>query len=118
VKTAVTCSEDRLWKKPLIRRCQLPPGGIIEALFHTFHAHLTKITCDGYWRLIGMVSDQPQNDGTRLFLCEFCGYGYEDIVTAEACELYCGKRGFASGEIRRKAVHIPRIQVIPVEKTG
>ena len=64
------------------------------------------------------VSDEPQDDGTRLFLCEFCGYGYEDIETAEACELHCGTRGFASAETRRRAVHIPKIQVIPVEKIG
>jgi rubredoxin len=107
-----------LWKEPLIRHCQLPPGRIIPALFYTFHDHLTEITCDNYWRRIVTVSDEPQNDGTRLFLCEICGYGYEDIETAEACESHCGTRGFASAEIRRKAVHIPRIQVIPVEKTG
>jgi rubredoxin len=101
-----------------MRLCQVPPGGIIEDLFHTFHTDLTEITCHYCWRLTVTVSDQPENDGTRLFLCEFCGYGYEDVETAEACESHCGTRGFASAEIRRKAVHIPGIQVIPVEKTG
>lgn len=61
-----------------------------------------------------MVSDQLQHDGSKLFLCEFCGFGYEDIETAENCEQQCGTRGFGSMQIRRKAVHIPKIQVIPL----
>jgi hypothetical protein len=49
-----------------------------------------------------------------LFVCEFCGAGYEEIGTAEDCEEHCGTLGFTSAEIRKKAVHIPRIQVIPM----
>ncbi len=61
-----------------------------------------------------MVREQPRDDGTMLFMCEFCGSAYMDIETAEDCEQHCSTRESASAEIRSKAVQVPKIQVIPV----
>jgi len=61
-----------------------------------------------------MVTDLNETNG-MLFVCEFCGAGYENIETAEDCEEHCGTLGFTSAEIRRKATHVPRIQVIPMQ---
>lgn len=60
-----------------------------------------------------MVADLNEING-RLFVCEFCGAGYEDLETAEDCEEHCATLGFTSAEIRRKAIHVPKIQVIPM----
>ena len=62
-----------------------------------------------------MVNDHRKHDGATFFLCEFCGFGYGDIDTAEDCEQYCGTRGIVSADIRRRAVHVPRVQVVPMQ---
>jgi hypothetical protein len=61
-----------------------------------------------------LVTDLTETDG-RLFVCEFCGAGYEAIEVAEDCEEHCAILGFTSAEIRRKAIHVPKIQVIPMQ---
>jgi hypothetical protein len=61
-----------------------------------------------------MVSDELTSDGFEVFTCEFCGVGYRDLETAEECEECCGAHGFASAEIRRKSIRIPRIELIPI----
>ena len=60
-----------------------------------------------------MVTRTYQN-GTTMYLCEFCGFGYRTIETAEHCEQHCDGDGFTSPKIRRKAVYEPKIHVIPV----
>jgi len=61
-----------------------------------------------------LVSEKTRHDGTSLFDCEFCGSGYKDIDDAEACEQHCGTLGFASADIRRKAVRVPKIEIMPL----
>ncbi len=53
-------------------------------------------------------------DGARFFSCEFCGFGYPDLETAEECEECCGVLGFASAEIRRKSIRMPKIELVPI----
>jgi len=53
-------------------------------------------------------------NGTTMYLCELCGFGYQTIDTAEHCELHCDEDGFSSPKIRKKAVYEPRILVMPV----
>lgn len=60
-----------------------------------------------------MVNEEL-HDGISLFTCEFCGSGYSDIETAEDCEQHCSTLGFASAEIRKRATHAPKTQVIPM----
>jgi hypothetical protein len=61
-----------------------------------------------------LVNEKTRHGGTTLFVCEFCGSGYRDISLAEDCEQHCGTLGFASAEIRRKAVYVPKIEIMPL----
>lgn len=61
-----------------------------------------------------MVNEEIRHGGTALFVCEFCGSGYSEIGFAEDCEQHCGTLGFASAEIRRKAVYVPKIEIMPL----
>lgn len=45
--------------------------------------------------------------GTRLHICEECGFGYETASLAEACEAHCLKYKACSLEITRHAVYRP-----------
>jgi len=47
-----------------------------------------------------------------IFHCEICGFGYEDIRTAEACEQFCDSHGFSSQEILGKAIYRPLTPVL------
>jgi len=60
-----------------------------------------------------LVNEQLRHDGANVFVCEFCGSSYKDIETAEDCEQHC-TRGFASAKIRKRAIHVPRMEVIPM----
>jgi len=60
-----------------------------------------------------LVNEEARHDGTTIFNCEFCGSGYKDIDDAEACEQHCGALGYASTEIRRKAVRVLKIEIMP-----
>ncbi|HKM76859.1 MAG TPA: hypothetical protein VJZ32_10605 [Candidatus Bathyarchaeia archaeon] len=60
------------------------------------------------------MSDELTPDGFEVFTCEFCGFGYEDLETAEECEECCGAHGFASAEIRSKSVRTPKIELVPI----
>jgi len=42
-----------------------------------------------------------------IYHCEFCGFGYKDIGTAESCEQFCDSHGYSSPEILRKAIYRP-----------
>lgn len=50
-------------------------------------------------------------DGKKIFICEFCEFGYLDEETARKCENYCSRHFSCSLEITRKAVYIPRFNV-------
>ncbi len=43
--------------------------------------------------------------GERLFICEVCGFAYEEKSWAEMCEEYCRKHNACSLDIARHAVH-------------
>lgn len=60
-----------------------------------------------------MVTRVHRN-GTSMYLCELCGFGYPTVEVAEHCEQHCNEDGFTSLKIRKKAVYEPRIHVIPV----
>jgi hypothetical protein len=47
-----------------------------------------------------------------VYLCEFCGYGYQTIGTAERCEQHCDTQLRSSAKIRVKAVYHPAVEVI------
>jgi hypothetical protein len=59
-----------------------------------------------------LVNKQTLPNGSPLYICEFCASGYKELVTAEDCEQQCGTLGFASAVIRRKAVHVPKIELV------
>jgi hypothetical protein len=59
-----------------------------------------------------LVNEEARFNGSPLFICEFCGSGYKELGTAEDCEQHCGTLGFASAGIRRKAVHVPKIEIV------
>lgn len=48
---------------------------------------------------------RPLEGRPEILLCEECGLGYADRVTAEACEAYCRTHQSCSLEITAKAVH-------------
>ncbi len=50
-----------------------------------------------------------------VYQCDLCGFGYEQLETAEGCEEHCTTKGFTSSGIARKAVIVPRVQVIPAQ---
>jgi hypothetical protein len=47
-----------------------------------------------------------------IFHCEICGFGYDDLRTAEACEEFCNSHGFSSSDILRKAIYRPSTEVL------
>jgi len=61
-----------------------------------------------------LVSNELTTDGFEVFTCEFCGFGYRELYTAEECEECCGAHGFASAEIRRKSVRTPKIELVSI----
>ncbi len=58
-----------------------------------------------------MVDELKRRDVT-VYVCELCGFGYEDVDTAERCEQYCNTHGVSSPEITRKAAYKPHVRVI------
>jgi len=61
-----------------------------------------------------MVTHDVTRAGFKVFTCEFCGFGYQNLETAEECEECCGTHGFASPEIRRKSIRTPKIEIITI----
>ncbi|HUO43246.1 MAG TPA: hypothetical protein VMU35_09735 [Methylomirabilota bacterium] len=49
-----------------------------------------------------------------IFLCEYCGFGYKDVETAETCEAFCGVHEGRSGKITRSALYTPHVMIIPL----
>jgi len=47
-----------------------------------------------------------------VYLCEFCGYGYQAIGTAERCEQHCDTQLRSSAKIRERAVYQPAVEVL------
>jgi rubrerythrin len=60
-----------------------------------------------------MVSE-VEKKGKTVYLCEFCGFGYEDVDAAERCEEYCDTHGKFSQEITKKAIYKPAVRVMSV----
>lgn len=58
-----------------------------------------------------MVNEIERKVGT-VYLCELCGFGYQDLDTAERCEQYCDIHGGCSSEITRKAIYKPAVKVM------
>ncbi len=58
-----------------------------------------------------MVNELERKIGT-VFQCELCGFGYQDLDTAERCEEYCDTHGTYSAEITKKAIYRPSVRVI------
>jgi hypothetical protein len=48
------------------------------------------------------------------YRCEICGFGYNTLKTAEACEEFCGTHGYSSLGILEKATYRPAVQVVSV----
>lgn len=61
------------------------------------------------------MRNEPGRYKAAIFICEFCGSGYRDLRIAEDCEEHCGTQGFASAEIRKKALHVPKIEVLSMQ---
>ncbi len=49
-----------------------------------------------------------------VYQCELCGYGYDDLITAEKCEQYCDIHGSYSRAIIAHAILKPSVDPIPV----
>jgi hypothetical protein len=58
--------------------------------------------------------NQMFRKGTFVYQCEFCGFAYSELETAESCEEFCGTHGTCSSEITGYAVIRPVVRVIPV----
>jgi rubrerythrin len=56
--------------------------------------------------------NELERKGKIVYQCEFCGFGYKDIDTAEKCEQYCDTHGNYSAEIAVKAVYKPPVRVM------
>ena len=46
--------------------------------------------------------------GRATYICEACGLGYADELTARECEKFCSEKNACSVEITRKATYVPR----------
>ncbi len=57
--------------------------------------------------------DELKRKGETVYTCELCGFGYEDLETAERCEQYCDIHGTCSIEITQKAIYKPSVRVMP-----
>ena len=49
-----------------------------------------------------------------VYLCEFCGYGYQTIGMAERCEQHCDTQLQSSSRIRQSAVYQPAVEILTV----
>jgi hypothetical protein len=61
-----------------------------------------------------MVNELERKIGT-VFQCELCGFGYQDLDTAERCEEYCDKHGSCSPEITKRSIYKPSVRVMPAQ---
>jgi len=55
-----------------------------------------------------LVTEQV-HEGKKIFICN-CGFGYDDMLIAYACDDYCKIHGVASEEILKEVVYNPRIE--------
>ena len=55
-----------------------------------------------------LVTEQV-HEGKKIFICN-CGFGYDDMLIAYACDDYCKTHGVSSEEILKKVVYNPRIE--------
>ena len=47
-----------------------------------------------------------------VYLCELCGFGYDDLIMAEKCEQYCDIHGNYSHKITAQAILKPHVKTI------
>ncbi len=47
---------------------------------------------------------EVNTENKKLYVCEACGFGYNDIQTAKKCEDYCKEHNSCSTEITKHAV--------------
>ena len=67
-------------------------------------------------RVLFLVTKKRIGNRT-VFLCDICGLGYADRVTAQECEDYCrAHKGSCSAEISAKAVYLPGAPTLPDRK--
>lgn len=48
-------------------------------------------------------------DEREVYICEVCGFGYEDEKIAETCQRHCLTHKACSLEITSKAVYFPSV---------
>ena len=59
-------------------------------------------------RLDLLLVTEQVHEGKKIFICN-CGFGYDDMLIAYACDDYYKTHGAPSEEILKKAVYNPRI---------
>jgi hypothetical protein len=52
------------------------------------------------------------NKDQMVYYCEICGFGYDHLETAEACEEFCNVHDRSAAEITDRAIRRPAIQVV------
>jgi hypothetical protein len=57
-----------------------------------------------------------QDNGERSFVCEICGFTYEDRFWAEKCQKYCAEHNACSLEITRHAVKEEKRSRQPIDE--
>ncbi len=50
---------------------------------------------------------QETHKGKPVYICEECGFGYNELAQALLCEEFCRKMGACSTEITKLAVRKP-----------
>ncbi len=48
-----------------------------------------------------------KTDGSTVYLCEICGFGYRDAETGSSCKTFCEEHNSCSVEITKKAIYKP-----------
>jgi len=58
--------------------------------------------------------DKIRKKGETIYICELCGFGYEQLETAEQCEEHCDLHGSYSPEIHKQATSKPTVRLMPL----
>lgn len=46
--------------------------------------------------------------GKKVHICDVCGFGYKDEVTAQECQSWCGEHKTCNLKITKNAVYFPK----------
>ena len=69
------------------------------------------------YRDVAFLVTEKKIGNKTVFLCDICGLGYSEKITAQLCEKYCSTNpGQCSVEISKKAVYIPGMPLLPEKK--